>query len=57
MMNVVGGYAPQAGCEMEDREKYCSELDEVVESIRRDERVVIGIDFNRHVGQRSRGDR
>ncbi|KAK2896145.1 hypothetical protein Q8A73_015633 [Channa argus] len=56
MFNVVSGYAPQVGCELEEKEKFWSELDEVMQSIPRGERVVIGADFNGHVGEGNRGD-
>ncbi|KAK3557502.1 hypothetical protein QTP70_028318, partial [Hemibagrus guttatus] len=50
------GYAPQVGCELEEKERFWSELDEVMESIPTGERVVIGADFNGHVGEGNRGD-
>ncbi|KAK3564446.1 hypothetical protein QTP86_020385 [Hemibagrus guttatus] len=56
MLNVVSGYAPQVGCELEEKERFWSELDEVMESIPTGERVVIGVDFNRHVGEGNTGD-
>ncbi|KAK3532129.1 hypothetical protein QTP86_008573 [Hemibagrus guttatus] len=56
MLNVVSGYASQVGCELEEKERFWSELDEVMESIPTGERVVIGADFNGHVGERNRGD-
>ncbi|MCJ8733957.1 hypothetical protein PDJAM_G00229740 [Pangasius djambal] len=56
MLNVVSGYAPQVGCELEEKERFWSELDEVVESIPTGERVVIGADFNGHVGEGNTGD-
>ncbi|KAK3550446.1 hypothetical protein QTP86_025724, partial [Hemibagrus guttatus] len=56
MLNVVSGYAPQVGCELEEKERFWSELDEVMESIPTGERVVIGTDFNGHVGEGNRGD-
>ncbi|KAK3560002.1 hypothetical protein QTP86_033748 [Hemibagrus guttatus] len=56
MLNVVSGYAPQVGCELEEKERFWSELDEVMESIPTGERVVIGGDFNGHVGEGNRGD-
>ena len=49
MMNVLSAYSPQVGCEMEEKEDFSSELDEVVESVSKEERVVIGADFNGHV--------
>ncbi|KAK3539601.1 hypothetical protein QTP70_010244 [Hemibagrus guttatus] len=56
MLNVVSGYAPQVGCELEEKERFWSELDEVMESIPTGERVVIGTDFNGHVDEGNRGD-
>ncbi|KAK3575645.1 hypothetical protein QTP86_031602, partial [Hemibagrus guttatus] len=56
MLNVVSGYAPKVGCELEEKERFWSELDEVMESIPTGERVVIGADFNGHVGEGNRGD-
>ncbi|KAI5099069.1 hypothetical protein C0J45_11208, partial [Silurus meridionalis] len=38
------------------KEKFWSELDEVVEDVPRNERLVIGADFNGHVGEGNRGD-
>ncbi|KAK3530206.1 hypothetical protein QTP86_018062 [Hemibagrus guttatus] len=46
----------EVGCELEEKERFWSELDEVMESIPTGERVVIGADFNRHVGEGNRGD-
>ncbi|KAK3548042.1 hypothetical protein QTP70_003069 [Hemibagrus guttatus] len=56
MLNVVSGYAPQVGCELEEKERFWSELDEVMESIPTGERVVIGTNFNGHVGEGNTGD-
>ncbi|KAK3532234.1 hypothetical protein QTP86_009512 [Hemibagrus guttatus] len=56
MLNVVSGYALQVGCELQEKERFWSELDEVMESIPTGERVVIGADFNGHVGEGNRGD-
>ncbi|KAK3538824.1 hypothetical protein QTP86_015948 [Hemibagrus guttatus] len=56
MLNVVSGYYPQVGCELEEKERFWSELDEVMESIPTGERVVIGADFNGHVGEGNAGD-
>ncbi|KAI5091735.1 hypothetical protein C0J45_18941 [Silurus meridionalis] len=55
MINVISAYAPQVGCEME-KERFWSELDEVVDGVPRNERLVIGADFNGHVGGGNRGD-
>ncbi|KAK3555442.1 hypothetical protein QTP86_016103 [Hemibagrus guttatus] len=46
----------RVGCELEEKERFWSELDEVMESIPTGERVVIGADFNGHVGEGNTGD-
>ncbi|KAE8291504.1 hypothetical protein D5F01_LYC11112 [Larimichthys crocea] len=56
MFNVVSGSAPQVACELEEKEKFWLDLDEVMQSIPRSERVVIGADFNGHVGAGNRDD-
>ncbi|KAK3505951.1 hypothetical protein QTP70_019265, partial [Hemibagrus guttatus] len=55
-LKTLSGYAPQVGCELEEKERFWSELDEVMESIPTGERVVIGADFNGHVGEGNTGD-
>ncbi|KAK3507776.1 hypothetical protein QTP70_000336, partial [Hemibagrus guttatus] len=55
-ISQLSGYAPQVGCELEEKERFWSELDEVMESIPTGERVVIGADFNGHVGEGNTGD-
>ena len=54
MFNVVSGYGSQVGWELEEKEKFWNEVDEVKQSIPRDERVVNGADFNGHVGEGNR---
>ncbi|KAK3541601.1 hypothetical protein QTP86_033084, partial [Hemibagrus guttatus] len=44
------------GCELEEKERFWSELDEVIESIPTGERVVIGADLNGNVGEGNTGD-
>ncbi|KAK3508161.1 hypothetical protein QTP70_015360, partial [Hemibagrus guttatus] len=44
------------GCELEEKERFWSELDEVMESIPTGERVVIGADFNGQVSEGNSGD-
>ncbi|KAF7710092.1 hypothetical protein HF521_008964 [Silurus meridionalis] len=56
MINVISAYAPQVGCEMEEKERFWSELDEVVDVVPRNEQLVIGADFNGHVGEGNRVD-
>ncbi|KAI5098121.1 hypothetical protein C0J45_11848 [Silurus meridionalis] len=56
MINVINAYAPQVGCEMKEKERFWSELDEVVDGVPRKERLVIWADFIGHVGEGNRGD-
>ena len=56
MINIISAYAPQVGCGMEEKESFWSELDGAVESVPKNERLVIGADFNGHVGEGNRGD-
>ncbi|XP_051780692.1 uncharacterized protein LOC127527100 [Erpetoichthys calabaricus] len=57
MMNVVSTYAPQVGCAMGEKEDFWSELDEVMNSVPKGWKVVIGADFNGHVGEGNNGDK
>ncbi|KAK3530888.1 hypothetical protein QTP70_004404 [Hemibagrus guttatus] len=50
------GARTRVGCELEENERFWSELDEMIESIPMGERVVIGTDFNGHVGEGNRCD-
>ncbi|KAF7704710.1 hypothetical protein HF521_021782 [Silurus meridionalis] len=56
MINVISAYASQVGYQMEEKEKFWIELNEVVEEVPRNKRLVIGADFNGHVGEGNRGD-
>ncbi|KAF7708370.1 hypothetical protein HF521_017427 [Silurus meridionalis] len=50
-------YAPQVVCEMEEKETFWSEIDEEVEGVLMNERLLIGADLNGHVGEGNRGDK
>ena len=56
MVNVINAYAPQVGCELEKKEDFWNDLDEMVDSVHKGERVLIGVDLNEHVGEGNRGD-
>ena len=55
-MNVLSGYAPKVGCEIEVNEKFWSILYELLENNLREERMVIGADFKFHIVETDRGD-
>ena len=52
MVTVISAYAPQVGCLMEEKDKFWTDMDEVVESLPKEERVVTGADFNGRREQR-----
>ena len=52
MLNVISAYAPQVRCIREEKETFWLDLDETVEKIPRNERIVVGADLNGHVGER-----
>ena len=42
ILNVISAYAPQVGCRREDKEAFWLDLDETVEKIPKNERIVVG---------------
>ena len=46
MMTVISAYVPQVGYLREEKDKFWTDLDEVVESIPNEKIMVIGADFN-----------
>ncbi|XP_042887884.1 craniofacial development protein 2-like [Penaeus japonicus] len=56
LLNVVSAYAPQMGSDREEKEEFWEKLDEAVELIPKEERLIIGADFNGHVGEGNSGD-
>lgn len=40
MVNVVSVYAPQVGCQVEEKEEFWSKLDDIVERFPRTEKLV-----------------
>ena len=55
MLNVISAYAPQVGCIREEKEAFWLDLDETVEKIPKNERVVVGAYLNGHVGKGNNG--
>ncbi|KAG5629010.1 hypothetical protein H5410_000727 [Solanum commersonii] len=54
-LNIISAYAPQAGLDEEAKKLFYEELDEVVRGIQNHRKVVIGGDFNGHIGATSSG--
>ena len=56
ILNVISAYAPQVRCIREEKEAFRLDLDETVEKIPKNERIVVGADMNGHVGEGNNGD-
>ena len=57
MVNVISAYVPQMRSELKQKEDFLNDMDEMVESVHKGERVLIGADLNGHVGEVNRGDK
>jgi len=55
ILNIVSVYAPQVGLSEEIKRLFWEDLDEVVQSIPQNEGLLIGGDFNGHIGSRAEG--
>ena len=55
MLNVISAYAPQVGCIREEKEAFWLDLDETVKKTPKNERIVVGVDLNGHVGKGNNG--
>jgi len=55
MINIISAYAPQTGCDEEEKDKFWEDMDNAIVSVSTEERVVIGADLNGHVGEGNAG--
>ena len=55
-LNTISAYAPQVGCIREEKEAFWLDLDETVEKIPKNERIVVGADLIGRVGEGKNGD-
>ena len=56
ILNIVSAYAPQVNNSMEEKNDLWEDLDGLIESISKEERIVLGADRNGHVGEGNIGD-
>ena len=56
ILNIVSAYAPQVNNSMEEKNNFWEDLDGLIESISKEERIVLGADLNGHVGEGNIGD-
>ena len=57
MMNVISAYAPQVECINKEKVAFWLDLDETVEMIPKNERIVVGAGLNGHVGKGNNSDK
>ena len=56
ILNIVSAYSPQVNNSMEEKNDFWEDLDGLIESISKEERIVLGADLNEHVGEGNIGD-
>ena len=56
ILNIVSAYAPQVNNSMEEKKDFWQDLDGLIESVSKQERIVLGADLNGHVGEGKIGD-
>ena len=57
ILNIVSAYAPQVNNSMEEKNYFWEDLNGLIESISKEERIVLGADLNGHVGEGNIGMR
>ena len=56
ILNIVSAYAPQVNRSMEEKNDFWENLNGLIESISKGERIVLGADLNGHVGEGKNGE-
>ena len=56
IVNIVSAYASHVNNSMEEKNDFWKDLDGLIESISKEERIVLGLDLNGHVGEGNIGD-
>ena len=57
ILNIVSAYALQVNNSIEEKNDFWEDLDGLIESISKEERIVLGADLNGHVGEGNIGDK
>ena len=56
ILNIASAYAPQVSNSMEEKNDFWQDLHELIESVSKQEIIVLGSDLNGHVGEGNIGD-
>ena len=54
-MHIISAYAPQVGCDEEEKERFWKDLEEEIVAVPEEDKVIIGGDLNGHVGKEKHG--
>ena len=57
ILNIVSAYAPQVNNSMEEKKDFWEDLDGLIESVAKEERIVLGADLNEHAGEGNIGNK
>ena len=56
ILKIVSAYAPQVNNSMEEKKDFWEDLDGLIESVSKEERIILGANLNGHVGKGNIGD-
>ena len=56
ILNILSAYAPQVNNSMDEKNDFWQHLDVLIESVSKQERIVLGADLNGHMGEENIGD-
>ena len=57
ILNIISAYAPQVNKSVEEKNDFWKDLDRLIESVPKEERIVLGADLRGHVGEGNIGDK
>ncbi|XP_046844904.1 uncharacterized protein LOC124438748 [Xenia sp. Carnegie-2017] len=49
--NIVTAYAPQQGCEEDEKQRFWNQLEEVTTNVKETEQLIVAGDLNGHIGR------
>ena len=55
VVHIISAYAPQMGCQDQEKEAFRHELEEVMRTVKENDRLILGADMNGRVGKRRDG--
>ena len=57
ILNIISAYASQVNNSMEEKNGFWEDLDDLIGSVKKEERIVLGADLRGHVGKGNIGDK